>query len=120
MYHDADVIRIVEGCCAALERGVIESPLRRSELPDELGKIVPVFLVAGAAAVRGKIVLVPPFELSLWRQRHPADFLAADQITAHGDESLAALRPERCDDVGRACSPIKAGDDRSPDLESIH
>ena len=31
MDHDADVIRIVEGRCAAIERGIIEVPLRRSE-----------------------------------------------------------------------------------------
>jgi hypothetical protein len=41
MDHDADVIRIVEGRCAAIERRIIELPLRRSELPDELRKIVP-------------------------------------------------------------------------------
>src|SRR5580765_5254463 len=68
MDHDADVIRIVEGCCAALERGIIELSLRRSDLPDELGKVVPVFVVTGTAALRGKIILVPPLELSLWLQ----------------------------------------------------
>ncbi len=95
MGYYADEIRIVERCCAALERNVIESPLRRSDLPDELGKIVPVFVVVGAAAVRGKIVLVPPLELTLWRQRHPADFLAADQITAHVVYDNCAARLQR-------------------------
>ena len=95
MDYYADEIRIVERCCAALERNVIESPLRRSDLPDELRKIVPVFVVAGAAAVRGKIVLVPPLELTLWRQRHPADFLAADRITAHVVYDNCAARLQR-------------------------
>jgi hypothetical protein len=45
MNHDGDMIRIVKRRCAAIERGVIEVPLRRSELPDEFRKIVPVFLV---------------------------------------------------------------------------
>ena len=27
MDHDADMIRVVEGCCAALERGIVEVPL---------------------------------------------------------------------------------------------
>jgi len=40
MDHNGDVIRIVERRCTAIERGIIEVPLRRSELPDELGKIV--------------------------------------------------------------------------------
>src|SRR6476620_9542620 len=106
MDHNADVIRIVEGCCAALERSVIESPLRRSDLPNQLRKLLPVFVVSYPAALGGKIILIPPLELSLWRQRHLANFLAADQITAHGDHGLAALRPERRDDVGRPRSPI--------------
>ena len=61
--HDADVIRIVEGCRTAIERGIVELPLRRSDLPDELRKIVPVFFVARPAAFGGEIILVPPFEL---------------------------------------------------------
>src|SRR5262245_56023361 len=95
MHHDCNVIRMVEGRCATIERRIIEVPLRRSKLPDELRKIVPVFVVACAAAFGGKIKLVPPFELSLWRQRHLAGFLAADQITAHRHHGLAALRPKR-------------------------
>ena len=114
------MIRIVEGRRAAIERGVIEGPLRRRELPDELGKIVRVFLVAGPAALGGEIVLVPPFELGLRRQRHLAGFLAADQIAAHGHHGLAALRPERRHDVGGPRAPIVAGDDRLLDLEGIH
>jgi hypothetical protein len=36
--HDADMIRVLEGRGAALERGIIEVPLRRSDLPNELRK----------------------------------------------------------------------------------
>src|SRR5690348_13483285 len=53
---DRDMIRIVEGRCATIERGVGEVPFGRSELPDELGKFMPVLFVAGAAAFRRKIV----------------------------------------------------------------
>ena len=42
-----------------------------------------------------QIVLVPPLELTLWRQRHPADFLAADQITAHVVYDNCAARLQR-------------------------
>src|SRR6267378_8054349 len=69
MDHDGDVIRIVEGRCAAIERRRIEVPLRRRKLPDELRKVVPVLVVPGAAAFRRKIILVPPCELIFWRQR---------------------------------------------------
>src|SRR5918998_3104821 len=120
MDHDADVIRVVEGRRAAIERGIIEVPLRRSGLPNELCKIVPVFLVAGPAAFGGEIILVPPLELSLWRQGHLVGFRAADQITTHGDQGLAALWPECRDDVGRPRSPITTGDGSLLDLESIH
>ena len=34
--HDGDMIRVVEGRRAAIESGVIEIPLRRGELPDQL------------------------------------------------------------------------------------
>jgi hypothetical protein len=68
MDDDTDVIRIVEGCRSAFKRGIIEPPLRGSDLPNELRKVVPIFFVAGPAAFGGKIILVPPFELILWRQ----------------------------------------------------
>ena len=38
MDHDGDVIRIVEGRGTAIERRIIEIPLRRSKLPDELDR----------------------------------------------------------------------------------
>ena len=55
MDHDGDMIRIVERCRGAIEGGIVEIPFRRSELPDQFCKIVPVFFVAGAAAFRGEI-----------------------------------------------------------------
>ena len=91
--HDGNVVRIVESGRAAIEGGVVEIPFRRRDLPDEFGEIAPVFVVAGAAAFGGKIELVPPLQFGLWRQRHLAGFLAADQITAHRDHGLAALGP---------------------------
>ena len=85
-----------------------------------LAKSCRYLLVAGPAAFRGEVVLVPPCELGLRRQRHLVGFLAADQVAAHGDERLAALRPERRDDVGRPRAPVKPGEDRLLDLERIH
>src|SRR5438128_2463384 len=37
--HDIDVIGIVERRRAPLERGIVEAPLRRGDLPDQPGKI---------------------------------------------------------------------------------
>src|SRR5262249_60793671 len=59
MNRDGDVIRVLERRRAAIKGGVIEIPFRRSKVPDELRKVVPVFLVAGPAALGGKIELIP-------------------------------------------------------------
>ena len=67
MDYDGDVIGIVESCGATSERRVIESPLRRRDLPNELRKLLAVFVVSCPAALGGKIILIPPLELSLWR-----------------------------------------------------
>src|SRR5437763_21731 len=66
MDHDADMIRIVERRRTAIERRIIEIPLRRSKLPAELREVVPVFVVAFPAAFGCEIKLVPPFELGPW------------------------------------------------------
>src|SRR6516164_5209173 len=120
MDDDGDVIRILEGRRAAIERRVVEIPLRRNRPPNELRKVVQIFAVAGPAAFRGEIILVPPFELSLRRQRYLAGFLAADQIAAHGDEGLTTFRPECRDNVARPRSPIKTSEDSLLDLQRIH
>src|SRR6266498_186028 len=115
--HDLDVIRVVERRRAAIERGIFEVPLRRSGPPNELREVAPVVVVTDPSPFSCKVVLVPPLELSLRRQRQLAGFLAPDQIPTHGDERRAAFRPERREDVGRPRSPVEAGKDRTLDLE---
>src|SRR5262249_61336478 len=104
----------------AEKRGAVTSPLGGASVPDAPQKLPPVLLVARAAAFGRKIELVPPLELGLRRQWRLAGLLAADQVAAHGDQALAALRPERRDDVARPRAPIKTGEDGPSDLESIH
>ena len=118
--HDRHVIGVVERGGAALERGVVEVPLRRGRPPDEPRELAPVALVPGPAALGREVVLVPPLPLGLRRQRQLAGLLAADEISAHGDEPGAPPRPERGDDVGRPRSPVGAGDDRRLDPEGVH
>ena len=88
MDHDGDVIRVVEGRCRAFEGGVVKIPFRRRELPNQLRELTPVFIVSGAAALRRKIILVPPLKLVLWRQGYLAGLLVADEITADGNKAL--------------------------------
>ena len=119
--HDGDVIRIVEGrgtCGRTWRHRTSTSAMRVCQM--SLAKSCRYFVVAVPAAIRRKIELIPPLELGARRQRNLAGGRAADQIAAHGDERLAAFGPERRDDVGRPRSPIKTGDDRLLDLESIH
>src|SRR5438270_13219451 len=53
--HNGDVVRIIERRCRAIERGIIELPLRRSKLPDQLVESVCVFCVAPLATFGGEI-----------------------------------------------------------------
>ena len=120
MDDDANVVRVVEARCTAIERGVIKVPLRRGDPPDKVCEVSPVFFIAGPTALRGEIVLVPPLELRFRRQRHSVCRETADQIAADRDKGFATLRPERRDDAGRARAPVIAGDDRMADLQRIH
>src|ERR1700735_2101693 len=45
--HNADMIWVVKGRGTPAERLVAESPLGRGGVPDEVGKLAPVFAVAG-------------------------------------------------------------------------
>ena len=63
MDDDCNVIRVVERCGATIEGGIVEIPFGRSKLPNELRKIVTVFVVAFSAAVGGEVKLVPPLQL---------------------------------------------------------
>src|SRR5437016_14263168 len=114
------MIRIVERPCGAIERCIVKLPFWRSELPNELPKVMSVLVVSRMATFRGEIVLVPPLELGLRWQRHPTGSLAADQIAAHRHQGLAALRPQSSDDVRCPRSPVKASQDRLLNLESVH
>ena len=49
---DRDMVRIVERCRRAIEGSSIELPLWRSKLPNELGKVVPIFLVLSSGTLQ--------------------------------------------------------------------
>jgi hypothetical protein len=117
--HDRDVVGVVEGRRAAIEGGVVKGPLGRRGPPDQFGEVAPVVVIPCPAAFGGKIVLVPPLQLSGWWQRTRAGFLAPDQVPAHRDQPRAAFRPQRRDDAGRPRSPVEAGKDRPLDPEGI-
>ena len=96
---DVDVVRVVEGCRAAIERGVVERPVRRRGLPDQAGELVPVLLVARAAALGGEVVLVPPGELGGRRERMarwPRDSRSGSRSPRHVRGSARATRRRGC------------------------
>jgi hypothetical protein len=117
MDHDVDVIRVVERRGGSIERGIVEVPFRRSGLPNEPGEIAPVLLVTGSAAFGGEIILVPPIELGLGRQRRLVGFLAADQITltetralqrsGHNAATMSAVRAPQSKPA-RVAFPIRS------------
>src|SRR5205807_3949096 len=117
---DVDVVGIVEGCGAAIVDCVVEVPTGRGELPDELVELVSVFLVPKPSAFGREVVLVPPLILRPREQRIPAGRLAADEVSAHRHQALAALRPERRDDVSGPRSPVEASDYRLRNLQGVH
>src|SRR6478736_1092201 len=93
VHDDSNVIGVVERRRASIERCVVELPLRRGELPDQFGEVVPVLVVALAATLGSKVILVPPFPLRGRRQRSLAGRLAPDEVSAHGHDPPTALRP---------------------------
>jgi hypothetical protein len=59
-----------EGRGGPLKGGVVECPFRRSRLPDQLGEIVPVLLVAPRAAFGIEVIMIPLLVFGVRRQRH--------------------------------------------------
>src|SRR5580692_2299883 len=114
------MIRVVEGRGTTIEGSVVEIPFRRSKFPDELRKVVTVFVITRLATIRGEVELIPPLKFGVRWERHLACRLAADQIAAHRDKRLAAFGPERRDDIRRPRAPIESGDNRFVDLEGVH
>src|SRR5262249_36298006 len=60
---NGDVIGIFESRRAAIKGRVVEVPLRRGNLPDQLREIAPIFVVADTAALRREVILIPPLQL---------------------------------------------------------
>ena len=99
---DIDVIGVVERRGAAIERRVVEAPFRRRGLPDQLRELVPVLLVAGAAALRREVELIPPLQLGLRRQRRlvrPPGCRSGSRSPRPSPCSAPATAPRRCSAV---------------------
>src|SRR5215831_2427222 len=60
---DGDVIRVVERRGAQVESGIVESPLRRRRLPNQLREVTPIFFIARPTTLGGEVELIPPLEL---------------------------------------------------------
>ena len=74
------------------------------------GRIAPVLLQPGAAALGVEIVLVPDAVLLLRRRRLHRGRDVLDVVAVAGDEAARALRPQRRDDAGGAPAPVVAGE----------
>jgi hypothetical protein len=118
--HDADVIRVVKGRGAPVERRIVEVPLGRGGVPDEPRELAPVSVIARPAAIGGEVELVPPGEFGRREQGRLAGFLIADQVPADRHDGPAPFGPKGGHDVSRPCPPVESADDRVGDAESVH
>ena len=118
--HDLDEVRIVESGGAALERGVVELPARRPQLPQQAGDAPAVPGQAGAAALAMEVVLVPEpqFVFGRLRLQRPGDVL--DVVAVERKQPRATLRPQRRHDAGRAPAPVVAGQHRVRHRQCVH
>src|ERR1700739_2195557 len=90
-----DEIRIVERGSAALERSVVERPVRGPDLPDVARQRVPVLRKADAAALRMEIILIPEAMLLRRRTRLRRAGDVLDIVAVDGNEAIHALGPQR-------------------------
>src|ERR1700730_6057228 len=113
------MIGLIERRCRAIVRRIVEVPFWRGELPNELVKSVPIFVVAAPTALCRKIVLIPPSQFSLWRQWQLLSLQVRYDVATDGDESFTAFRPNSRYDVCCSRSPIITRKDRLFNLERI-
>ena len=117
--HDRDMVRVVEGRRAALERGVVEVPPRRRSPPDQLRELAPVSLVAGTPTLGREVVLVPPLELGFGRQgqpdrtsdspiRYPLTETSPSQRSGQSAATMSALRAPQSNPATTAVSIPRA------------
>ena len=57
--HDADVVRVVEGCRGSIKDGIVIVPRRGVELPYELGEIATVRVQSRPGSFGSEVVLIP-------------------------------------------------------------
>ncbi len=117
---DVDEIRIVEGVRRAVIGGVVEVPVRRPQLPQQLAQFAPVGLQPGAAAFGVEIILVPEPVFLLRRRRHDRSGDVLDTVAVGQYEAAHALGPQRGGDAGGAPAPVETGKDRRGQRQRVH
>jgi hypothetical protein len=92
--HYVHVIRIFEGCCAAI-RWHRQIALAVMSFAESVGQNrADIFRTSFGSEIKR----MPPFELSLGREWHFVDLVAANEIAAYGDLlcTVLATAPRRC------------------------
>jgi len=119
---DIDEIRVVEGNGGLLVRRVIEAPVGRPQLPEELAQRAAILSEASAAALGLKIVLVPVPKLILWclRLERSCNVLNVLAVAASRHEPTHPVGPQRSDDTGRTSSPVVPSEYRARDRQRVH
>src|SRR5690242_3758118 len=102
-----DMVGVVEAAGRAFVSRIVEMPLGRGGLPDQLVERLAVLLIADPAALGREVELIPPREFGFWRQRRSIGLLAADEVAADRDEARTSLRPKRGHDICGARAPVE-------------
>src|SRR5947209_7659841 len=117
--HDLDVVGIVEGHRGAVQRGVIEGPVRRVACPDHPRDVAPVRGETGAATLGQEVVEVPETGFEVGPDRRHGEAYVLNEVAVDGDDAGTALWPQRGGDAGCALAPVLAGEDGARDGERI-
>src|SRR5258708_7624041 len=117
--HDVDVVGIVEGHSGALQRGVIEVPVRRVARPDHLRDVAPVRGETGSATLGQEGVEGPQAGFEVRPDRRHGEAYVLDEVAVDRDGAGSPLWPQRSGDAGCAPAPVIAGEDGARDVERI-
>ncbi len=118
--HHVDEVRIVERCCGALERRVVEAPARGPLPPEKPADVAPVRCEAGPAALHVEVPLVPVGALLDGRQGPGRPDRVLHVVAADRHQGSHALGGQDADDARSPATPVVAGKRHARQAQRVH
>src|SRR6476646_2782975 len=100
-----DEIRVVEASHGSVQRGIVELPVGRPELPQQSDNIATVLPQSGPAALRMEIPLVPVPMFLRGRSRPIGRRNVLNVVAVDRYQGTHALRPQRSCHASAATAP---------------